>query len=443
MSARCSTDLLVPQLGDLRGPFGQRYEILSLLARGGQGAIYVADDRQNARRVALKIVESGDGDAQDLHARLMLEARIGARLACEQIVDVLDAGRDSRTGLSFLTMELLEGCDLQQLVECRGPLAPELVVEYLQQVASGLDLAHGCLVSGLAPAPIVHRDLKPANLFLSQAPNGNASMKILDFGIAKILERYAQASIQLRGTPLYMAAEQVTGAPISPATDIWAFGLIAFFLLTGRPYWIAGQPSDCNLQRLFREVAAGATEPPSRRAQRLNLGVALPKAFDQWFLRCVHRRPNRRFASAGIAAAALAKALTLPLARVESRRINRPTPVLCRDATKHKSGAELRGARRWLWLGLGTCLGLGAVLGGAVEVRFLSESTRSRRDALTFDARRGRSQHFRTTRSSMSDPRCDPIVYTDVVTPSRPQSRVEEVCDAPSRARVAEGNPRR
>ena len=141
----------------------------------------------------------------------------------------------------FLVMELLVGCDLEQLVDRGGPLEPGRAVEYLRQAAIGLDKAHNFVDREGRLSPIVHRDLKPGNLFLSRRDDGSELVKILDFGIAKVLSSSKSLSGGIRGTPLYMAYEQAAQAPITPAADIWSFGLIAFFLLTGKPYWMAAQ----------------------------------------------------------------------------------------------------------------------------------------------------------------------------------------------------------
>jgi len=111
----------------------------------------------------------------------------------------------------------------------------------MRQIASALDKAHGCLDRQQRPAPIVHRDLKPENLILTHREDGGALVKILDFGLAKVLEASAKFSTELKGTPLYMSFEQVSAAPVTPAADIWPLGLIAFFLLTSRCYWRAAQ----------------------------------------------------------------------------------------------------------------------------------------------------------------------------------------------------------
>jgi serine/threonine protein kinase len=339
-----------------------RYQILAFLSQGGQAAVYEAQDRLTNTRVALKLIDSYRDSEPEAHSYLMKEAQIGRRLACEHIVHILDAGTDPETGVSYLSMELLQGTDLEQLVTRSGPLAAADVTEYLRQAAVGLDYAHGCPNSGHAAPPIVHRDLKPANLFLTRRADGSPLLKILDFGVAKVLESNTIPSVALRGTPLYMSAEQVAGVSVTPAADIWALGLIAFFLLTGKRYWDAGQLTSCNLPSLLREISAGASEPPSRRAIGLGYGRRLPPQFDEWFLRCVHRNPERRFSTAGQAIDALAVALRSPVEPLTSGEASRIMEVGRRQAAAGRRELAIPNAHRLLWLILGAVIGFAAVV---------------------------------------------------------------------------------
>ncbi|HEY5958052.1 MAG TPA: serine/threonine-protein kinase [Polyangiaceae bacterium] len=339
--------------------FAGRYEILSVLAKGGQGIVYVALDLARSTRVALKVVDSAFCVDRDPHTRLMREAKIGSCLECENVVEVFDAGWDERTGCSYLAMELLVGRDLQRVVSNDWPLAPSTVVDYLRQVASGLDRAHGFRIQR-GGSSIVHRDLKPANLFLCDAAEGKCVVKILDFGVAKILERFAPNSIELRGTPLYMAPEQLVGAAVTPATDIWAFGLVAFFLLTGRSYWMEGQPNSGSLPRLFAEILTDPLVPPSVRVRQLGLVCDLAAAFDAWFLRCCHRDPTRRFRSAGRALRALAKVMKVPLEATRSSSV-REWLLWLRACCASTIGDSERKAQ-WFWLVMGAIAGFVAIM---------------------------------------------------------------------------------
>ena len=196
-------------------------------------------------------------------------------------------------GAPFLVMEYLEGVDLETATHGR-PQEPKDVVSWLEQVARGLECAHRL--------GIVHRDLKPENLFVTQSSNGKSIVKILDFGIAKILDGLpsnTQAGM-LVGTPLYMAFEQANGDAdrIGPATDMWSLGMIAYRLLTGTSYWMAGPVMGVLGAIVYEPIVA-----PSER-----FGDFGP-LFDEWFLRSCDRDPSRRWWSVREQTRALAEAL--------------------------------------------------------------------------------------------------------------------------------------
>ena len=289
-----------------------RYEIHSPLASGGNGLVFVATDRTTEKRVAVKVLGMHLLHERAAREKLRLEAIVAGRVESEHIVQVSDAGIDVATGTPFLVMELLKGSDLQHLVEQHGPLEFSLALEYLRQVASGLDKAHGWKDRDGRAAPIVHRDLKPENLFLTYREDGSPLVKILDFGLAKVLSVSATLSSEVRGTPLYMAPEQLSQAPVTPATDIWAVGLVAFFLLTGKCYWLSAQNERAVLPAVIREVADGITQPATVRARELGVTASLPEPFDEWFAQCVNLEPTRRFVLASAAIKALGVALEQP-----------------------------------------------------------------------------------------------------------------------------------
>jgi hypothetical protein len=198
-------------------------------------------------------------------------------------------------------MELLNGSDLERLIEKQGRIAPENALRYLTQVARALDKAHS--------QGIVHRDLKPENIFLHHREDGSEVVKILDFGISKIVKG-ADGGADLgsagmtntgavMGTPLYMAPEQARGrvSQIAPATDVWAMGLIAIRLLTGEIYWRANTVGE-----LMALIISDPMYPPTERWAWLPAGV------DAWFARSCAREPTQRFPTVGEQVQALAAA---------------------------------------------------------------------------------------------------------------------------------------
>ena len=289
--------------------FRGRYRVVRAIKAGGMGAVYeVVDETTNARRALKVMLPSLVADA-DLRARFALEAKITGDIESDHIVRVFDAGVDETSKTPFLVMDLLRGEDLSTLLKSRGPLPADDVLVYLSQAARALDKTHA--------AGIVHRDLKPENLFLTRRDDGSPCIKILDFGIAKVV---AQSGLthgtQALGTPLYMAPEQVKGgATLGPAVDLYAIGHIAYALLAGEAYWEEEKRSNESLYPLLMAVVAGATEPPLARAARRR-GVELPSGFDAWFTKAAAPRPEDRFEGASAAVAALGPALDTPTQRL-------------------------------------------------------------------------------------------------------------------------------
>jgi serine/threonine-protein kinase len=278
-----------------------RYRLGRRLGEGGMGSVYLVQHLKTDEELALKLLHSAVVTDEVALERFQREARTPARIGSDHVVRVIDADvAPELDGVPFLVMEFLRGHDLDQVLERRGPLPPADVVLYLRQAARALDKAHAI--------GIVHRDLKPENLFLTAREDGTPWIKILDFGIAKMtgaagdLARHGSVTStgQIFGTPLYMSPEQAKAesAKISPQTDVWALGLIAHKLLTGRDVWTAE-----TLTHLIAQIAYEPMPVPSLRGARFGQG------YDAWFARCCAREPEQRFRSAGEAVAALASAL--------------------------------------------------------------------------------------------------------------------------------------
>ena len=263
------------------------------------GEVYEVVHLETERRRALKVMHAhvlqGE-DSADLRERFMREAKVAGYVESEFIVDVFDAGVDEATGLPFLVMELLRGEELGKRVKRLGRLPLEEVGVYLHQTALALDKTH--------KASIVHRDIKPGNLFVTEREDGQPWIKVLDFGIAKLVaESTAGAATQAFGTPVYMAPEQFDPhSRITAAADIYALGMVAYTLLTGRAYW-SPEAKSAGVFALVSVAALGPQEPASVRAAAR--GVELPPGFDAWFARVTAVDPTRRFASATEAVRAL------------------------------------------------------------------------------------------------------------------------------------------
>ncbi len=300
-----------------------RYRIERELGRGAMGAVYVVTHVNTGATLALKVMLNSAFLEQDRAERFRREARASSLVRSDHVVRVTDADTAPELGgAPFLVMDLLEGENLEERIQRGGPLPPDETVAVLRDVARALDRAH--------EAGVVHRDLKPENVFLERRDDGTSMVKLLDFGISKILRDDSLASSTgglILGTPLYMAPEQVrTGTPVGPGTDIWAIGLLAVEMLTGQSYWQAGSAFD-----LLMAIVAPARRPPSERWPQLGA------SFDAWFLRSCAAVPEHRWPRAGEQVKALADALMID----RTRPLPRSLPSLgdLSDSTVDEEGA--------------------------------------------------------------------------------------------------------
>lgn len=269
---------------------GGDFRIVRPLAAGGMGSVFVAEQLSTGRLRALKLMQPQLASDPSFRRRFEQEARIGSFIRSDHIVEVIAAGVDASTGAPWLVMELLSGEDLADHCRKCGPVPLSETTEILGQLCHGLAAAHD--------VPIVHRDLKPENIFLAESRVRGMPfvVKILDFGIARLLAEARTTATAAIGTPLWMAPEQAeTGGNISPPTDVWPLGLIAFLLLTGKHYWLGANGQDISIAMLLKEVHLDPLVPSSERASALGTPGRLPRGFDAWFARSVARNPSERF----------------------------------------------------------------------------------------------------------------------------------------------------
>jgi serine/threonine-protein kinase len=290
-------------LGDAQ-LIGGKYRVVRLIGRGGMGQVYEVEHVHTGEHLALKLLMTQTSQNDQMVERFKREARASARIKSEHVVRVTDAdvAHEYSDAPFFLVMELLEGNDLDAATDSI-PQPPATVVEWLRQVARGLDRAHAL--------GIIHRDLKPENLFLTRREDGSPLVKILDFGIAKMMLEHGQATQtgQILGTPNFMAPEQVSGrgVEITPAADRWALGLIAYRFLTGEHYW------NCTtVVQVLSQIMYEPMTPPSTRNRLLDT------AFDHWFATACHRDGAKRFPSAMKQVEMLAEALGVPFNAIKS-----------------------------------------------------------------------------------------------------------------------------
>jgi serine/threonine-protein kinase len=280
--------------------FAGDFRIVSPLNTGGMGVVYVADQISTGCQRALKIMLPELLNDQELRDRFLREARVCARIPSDHVVQVVAAGIDQGTATPWLAMELLHGEDLSEYIERRGGVTPSGLIEIFRQLCHALGAAHS--------VGVVHRDLKPENIFLSVSKRAGApfTVKVLDFGIAKMIADASAKMTALIGSPLWMAPEQMDPRmQISPATDVWPLCLLAFWLLTGQHYWRSARIKPLSMHAIMREVLFEPVAPASERAAELGVGDRIPLGFDQWFARCATRDTGARIQNALAALAEL------------------------------------------------------------------------------------------------------------------------------------------
>lgn len=207
-----------------------KYEVRRLLGSGGMGAVYEGVHVEIGKRVAIKILDRDHSRNEEIAERFRREGRAASRVESEHVVQVFDVGNDDVHGL-YMVMEFLVGEDLATRLERERMLDVPIAIDVAWQAARGLAKAHA--------AGVVHRDLKPANVFLAQRDDGSTIVKLVDFGISKLLTEESKGAITRHGsalgTPQYMSPEQAQGHAIDHRTDIWSLGAVLFEMLAGKP----------------------------------------------------------------------------------------------------------------------------------------------------------------------------------------------------------------
>jgi eukaryotic-like serine/threonine-protein kinase len=264
-----------------------RYRIEHVIAEGGVAIVVAAEQLGLDRHVAIKLLRPETLADRHLVEHFKSEGSLAAKIKSEHVVRIHDVGEGVGIG-PYMVMELLEGHDLEQRLQA-GPIAMEEAVDYVLQACDALVEAHHLR--------IVHRDIKPANLFLASRPPRPPIVKIIDFGISKVVPRTFDGAEPeaYAGTPAYMSPEQIIhGQPVDARADIWALGVVLFELLTGQLPFPLGAP-----QQMLEKIC---TTPPIRlRALRPDL----PEQLEGIILKCLTRDVSRRYATIAELAAAL------------------------------------------------------------------------------------------------------------------------------------------
>jgi serine/threonine-protein kinase len=275
------------------------YVLGELLGRGGMGEVYKATHRMLARPAAIKLIQpellaAGDqAGAQLAVARFRREAEVAAKLRCPHTVELYDFGVNEDGTRLYFVMELLEGMDLESLVQREGPLPQKRVIHILRQVCESLEEAHA--------SRLVHRDIKPANIHVGRLGLRHDFVKVLDFGLVKSVvpaggeDSMATAAALTPGTPAYMAPEMALGERVDGRADLYALGCVAYYLLTGCLVFEADGGSSTPLSA-FQMIAKHIHDtpvPPSRRTEQ-----DIAPELDRLVLACLAKRPEERPESA-------------------------------------------------------------------------------------------------------------------------------------------------
>jgi serine/threonine-protein kinase len=264
---------------------GDRFEVLSVLGSGGMGVVYKARDRELDEVVALKMLRPDRAGDATLVERLREELRLARRITHPNVLRTFDLGLVE--GVPFITMEYVPGVTLERLLAHSGRLGLSAGLRVARQLCQALAAAHA--------VGVLHRDVKPPNLLVQ--PNGN--LKLMDFGIARRIERLAPAMTTdgwVVGTPLYLAPEQLRGEEPDARTDLYACGVVFYEMFAGRPPWASSSHAEL-AARTLREVPA----PPSQHA------ADLPPALEEIILGCLEKERDRRPAGAAALLAQLAQ----------------------------------------------------------------------------------------------------------------------------------------
>jgi hypothetical protein len=233
------------------------YIIGPCIGHGGMARVYRAEHQGLQRQVALKILSDGVGPGTEGRARFVREARIAAAIKHPNVVNIFDIGVENR--VPFLVMELLDGQDLEALLQSQGALSESSIIDIIIPVLAGLVAVHD--------AGIVHRDLKPGNIFLSRGVHEEVQPKLLDFGISKAAgaDKLRVTSVQglLMGTPLYMSPEALMGQDMTALSDQYSLGVVMYECATGINPFIADSVAET-----ARRVTSGEFPPLSEHAIR-------------------------------------------------------------------------------------------------------------------------------------------------------------------------------
>src|SRR2546421_4492209 len=253
--------------------FDGRYRIIRKLGAGGMANVYLAEDQELGRRVAIKILDDRHAADDSFIERFRREAKNAAGLSHPNIVSIYDRGEAE--GTYYIAMEYLSGRSLKELIVGRGPTPIRIAIDYTRQILAALGFAHR---NG-----IVHRDIKPHNVVVG--PDGR--LKVTDFGIARSGASQMTEAGSIIGTAQYLSPEQARGAPVDQRSDLYSIGIVLYEMLTGSVPFIGDTPPEIAMKHL-----SAVPEAPAKKRPEVS------RDLDMVVLRALAKRPEDRYARA-------------------------------------------------------------------------------------------------------------------------------------------------
>jgi len=351
-----TTDTLIDRV------FDKRYVIKRKLGSGGMADVYLAEDQELGRRVALKLLNDRHAADDQFVERFRREAQSAAGLNHPNIVSIFDRGRAE--GTYYIAMEYLDGRTLKELLVRNGPTPIPIAIDYARQILGALSFAHR---NG-----IIHRDIKPHNIVVG----GDGRLKVTDFGIARSGASQMTEAGSIVGTAQYLSPEQARGAPVDPRSDLYSLGIVLYEMLTGNVPFTGDTPVEIAMKHLSQ-----IPEPPSK------LRPEVPHDLDAVVMRALSKEPDQRYGSTeemdadlarvarGVAVApeteeAMTQVLSAVGAPTAATMITRPRAVAPPPAYRPPSYYDYeevpRGRSIWPWL-----LALGLIIAGGIGGWFL------------------------------------------------------------------------
>src|SRR2546427_1746831 len=253
--------------------FDGRYRIMRKLGAGGMANVYLAEDQELGRRVAIKILNDRHANDDQFVERFRREAKNAASLSHPNIVSIYDRGEAE--GTYYIAMEYLDGRSLKELIVGRGPAPIPIAIDYARQILAAVRFAHR--------HGIVHRDIKPHNVLV----DAEGRLKVTDFGIARAGASQMTEAGSIIGTAQYLSPEQAKGAPVDQTSDLYSVGVVLYELLTG----VVPFSGDTPVEIAMKHLSAVPEAPSAQRAE-------IPRDLDLVILRALAKDPSDRYQSA-------------------------------------------------------------------------------------------------------------------------------------------------